>query len=241
MNFIDAPFYNEVLFIPDPINDFNLSLPSMNEVILTSLAQNNIPPNFVAQHLIDSIINKWSELDYYSRLRINNLFLEKYPSYWIYDINNYDPNTLINNLLYDFPFTIRNSYNLSNEDIQYLISLDNSLSSKLKKKIKDECEKTKIQSITRKIWEHFNKQIINDNTLTLTMIDDFKNKYSQYNKDTDNIIEIYNLLKRCYKTRKSKTKPIEIDVLLGLFDGCDMDNFKKAIEEYEKKKKYLLH
>jgi hypothetical protein len=228
------------LFGYDPIN-YNFS-PTVDELVLNSLTEPYID-DFNLYHLRESIFNKWGYVDYYSRKSINNYFLEQFPEYWTYDFNNFNepPDSFIRYLLNNYPYSIRKSYDLLPEDIRFLVLLDKSLSLKLDKKVKDECEKTKIEGITRKVWYYFSKEIKEETDLDFKMIDKFKSIYSQYDKDTDHIRQIYNLLKKCYKNRLSKTPILEIKTLLGLFDGCDMNNFRDAIEKYEKSKKYLLN
>lgn len=228
--------YEQPIFFID-----NYLPPTMDELILNSLTYPYID-DINLNHLRESIYNKWGYIDNNSRSRINNYFLDEYPEYWLYNFNDFtEPDYFIRYLLNNYPYSIRKSYNLLPEDIKFLILLDKSLSLKLDKKTKDECEKTKIKDITTRVWDYFKDDIVKDTTLDLSMIDKFQATYSQYDKNTDHIRKIYDLLKKCYKNRSSKTPRFEIDTLLGLFDGCDMDNFRDAIDKYEKKKKYLLN
>jgi len=229
-----------VFYVDDYTLDYNYQ-PSMDEIILNSLTEPYID-DINLHHLRESIFNKWSYVDNYSRSRINNYFLREYPEYWIHNLNNFnEPDYFIRSLLNDFPYSIRNSYDLVPEDIKFLILLDKYLSLKLDKKVKDECEKTKIKGITTRVWEFFNVQIKNNEEINFHMIDSFKALYSQYDKDTEYIGKIYDLLKKCYQKRRTSSKNFEIETLLGLFDGCDMNNFSDTIDKYENNKKYLLN
>jgi hypothetical protein len=236
----EMPIVNSTLPIMDytpvsPYDDY-YHMPTMDEILLTHF------PNYLdyddvnLYHLGESIFNKWQYVDDYSKLRINNYFLKNYPDNWIFDLNSfYDSDSFINFLLMDYPRSLRRDI-ITEDDLIFLYLLDKSLSTKLKKEIKEQCEKTKIEGLARKIWESFGQNIetvdLNDN-----MIAKFKYNFSQY--DTDLINMVYKLLKKCKSAikSKSKSKSFEIDTLLGLFKGCDIDSFKNAIDEYEKKNK----
>jgi hypothetical protein len=247
----NVPITNNVLVTEMPIVNYNpmpimdytpvspyddyYHMPTMDEILLTHFPNYLGYDNVSLYHLGESIFNKWQYVDDYSKLRINNYFLKNYPDNWIFDLNSfYDSNSFINFLLMDYPRSLSRDV-ITEDDIIFLYLLDKSLSTKLKKEIKEQCEKTKIEGLARKIWNLFGEQIV-EKELTDSMISNFRSNNSSY--DTDLIRKVYNLLKKCKTARKSKS--FEIDTLLGLFKGCDIDSFNNAIDEYEKKnKKYL--
>jgi len=177
MEFIYSDYEQPMFYVDDNLLDYNYP-PSMDEIILNNLTEPYID-DINLYHLRESIFNKWSYVDNYSRSRINNYFLREYPEYWIYNLNNFnEPDYFIKYLLNDYPYAIRNSYNLIPDDIKFLLLLDKSLSLKLDKKVKDECERTKIKGISTSVCEFFENEIKKDTKLNLSMIDNFKLKYS---------------------------------------------------------------
>jgi hypothetical protein len=242
--YTDMPLIGNEYYTDMPLigNEYYTDMPTMDEILLTNFP-NYYENNYIGlSHLGESIFNKWQYLDNYSRLRVNNYFLNNYPSNWIFDINSYNNSeSFIRFLLSDYSYSLRNKDSLSEDDIIFLILLDKSLSTKLKKEVKDLCEKTKIEKITKTIWDKFSTEIKKNTDITNNMIKSYKAIYSQYDKDIDYIKLIYKLLQKCYKTRKAAKKNFDIEVLLRLFNGCDKDSFKKAIDDYEIKKKYLLN
>ncbi len=249
----NVPFTNNIIVTEMPVVNYNqlpimdytpvspyddyYHMPTMDEILVTHFPNYLDYDDVSLYHLGESIFNKWQYVDDYSKLRINNYFLKNYPNNWIFDLNSfYDSDSFINFLLMDYPRSLRRDI-ITEDDLIFLHLLDKSLSTKLKKEIKEQCEKTKIEGLARKIWESFDTNI-EKTDLNDSMISKFKRDYSPY--DTDLIKKVYSLLKNCINARKSKSKSFEIDTLLGLFKGCDIDSFKKAIDEYENKnKKYL--
>jgi hypothetical protein len=232
----EMPVVNSTLPIMDytpvsPYDDY-YHMPTMDEILLTHFPNYLDYDNVSLYHLGESIFNKWQYVDDYSKSRINNYFLQNYPENWIFNLNTfYDSDSFINYLLMDYPRSLRRDI-ITEDDLIFLYLLDKSLSTKLKKEIKEQCEKTKIEGLARKIWESFGKNIENTD-LNDSMIAKFKHDFS-----TELIKQVYSLLKNCKTARKLKS--FDIDTLLGLFKGCDIDSFKKAIEEHEQKnKKYL--
>ena len=239
MQTMDNGYYTSMFGTDD---GYYTSMPTMDEIILTNFPNYYGDNDIGLYHLGESIFNKWQYLDNYSKLRVNNYFLNNYPTNWIFDINSFsNSESFIRFLRSDYPYTLRSKGSLSEDDIIFLLLLDKSLSTKLKKEIKDSCEKTKITKITKTIWDEFSREIIINKNITNEMIKEYKAMYSQYDKDTEYIKKIYDLLKKCYLERKTARKNFDMETLLELFSGCDMDSFKEAINDYEKKKKYLLN
>jgi len=245
-NFISEPVLsvNGPLFYTDIVETDDIlytGLPPMDEILITNFPYGSEFDDVILYQLGESIFNKWQYLDYNSKLRVNDYFLRSYPNNWIFDINSfYDSESFIRYLTADYPDLLR-SNGLSIKDIIFLHLLDKSLSIKLKKEIVDSCEKTKITKITKTIWEKFSSNIKENQSLSDSMIKDYKSINRQYDKDSAYIKKIYDLLKNCYTERNKAKKSFETDSLLQLFKGCDMDSFEEAIKQYEKNKKYLLN
>ena len=216
--------------------------PNFNEVLFSNFPYNNDDQYIVLNHFGESIYNKWQYLDHDARILVRNKFKRLYPGNMLFDINNYDDaDSFIGYLVNEYPYSLNNRSYLTLDDLISLHLTDGYLSTRLSKIIKEQCENTKIKKLTKAIWKDFKGKT--SETLSDKDCYDFKKKNSDFkHKDDDDIQKIYNLLKICEKKRKRSGKTdFDIDALLSLFDDCDMDGLGNAIDEYEKKKKYLLN
>ena len=164
--------------------------PSSNELLLTGLPNYyEYDDNFIIPHIGESIYNKWYQLDNYSRRNIRDRILELYPNNWIFDIDNFSyPDSFTQYLLVDYPYILNNTNRLSRDDITFLYLLDRGLSSKLKKEVNEQCEKTKISKMTEKLWDTFKNKIkSNQSKLKDKDIANFIIDFSQYEDEESKI------------------------------------------------------
>jgi hypothetical protein len=217
--------------------------PSSNELLLRGLPNYYNYDDFIIPHIGESIYNKWYQLDDYSKRNISDSIIELYPNNWRFDIDSFTyPDSFTQYLLVDYPYILNNTNRLSRDDITFLYLLDRGLSSKLKKEVNKQCEKTKISKLTEKLWDEFKNKIkSNQSKLKDKDIENFITDFSQYEDEESKIKKIYKLLFKCYEERNDSHKKFDITDLLTFFDGCNMDDLGEAMDEYARNKKYLFN